>query len=258
VAATEEVGLSTGVQTRIGAFVWHENHSTDVEKAKSFYTELLGWEVEVWKPGEMDYPMIMVGEHMHGGFWTAQGGAPSHWLGHVLVDDVDEAARRAGAGGGKVLYGPEDIPEIGRFALISDPQGAVISAFKPEGEQGASEGVFVWDELHTSDPEAAKTFYGDVFGWTSNDTDMGGMTYTLFKRTGDTDVAGCMQLMEGTPAPPHWLVYIATQDVDASTARAKELGATVFVEPADIPNMGRFSVLQDPAGAAFGLFQSSS
>jgi len=87
---------------------------------------------------------------------------------------------------------------------------------------------------------------------------MEGTTYTIFQRAGGTDVAGCMQLQEGSPAPPHWLVYIGTQDVDATTARAKELGATVFVEPTDIPNMGRFSVLQDPAGAAFGLFQGTA
>ena len=156
-----------------------------------------------------------------------------------------------------MLYGPEDIPEVGRFALISDPQGAVVSAFapSPQGGGGLGEGVFVWDELHTSDPAAAKSFYGEVIGWTARDEDMGGMTYTIFQNRAGTDVAGCMQLMEGMQAPPHWLVYIGTDDVDATTARAKELGATVFVEPADIPNVGRFSVLQDPAGAAFGLFK---
>ena len=83
------------------------------------------------------------------------------------------------------------------------------------------------------------------------------MTYTMFQNGGGTDVGGCMQLMEGMQAPPHWLVYIGTDDVDATTARAKELGATVHVEPADIPNIGRFSVLQDPTGAAFGLFKGS-
>lgn len=250
--------MSTRVQTRIGAFVWHENHSTDVEKAKSFYTKLLGWETEVWKPGEMDYAMIKAGEQMHGGFMAAQGGAPSHWLGHVLVEDVDETARRAEAAGGRLLFGPHDIPEVGRFALIADPQGATVSAFASEGEAPPSEGVFVWDELHTSDPQAAKSFYGEVFGWSARDQDMGGMTYTIFQRAGDTDVAGCMQLEEGMQAPPHWLVYIGTDDIDATTARAKELGATVHVEPADIPNIGRFSILQDPAGAVFGLYKGAA
>ena len=248
--------MSTDVQTKVGTFIWHENQSTDVEKAKSFYTELLGWQTEAWS-GEMDYTLIKVGDNGHGGFMAAQGETPSHWLGHVLVEDPDEAARRAEAAGGRVLFGPENIPEVGRFALIADPQGAIVSAFAPQGEGDLNEGVFVWDELHTSDPGAAKSFYGEVFGWTSRDADMGGMTYTMFQNGGGTDVGGCMQLMEGMQAPPHWLVYIGTDDVDATTARAKELGATVHIEPADIPNIGRFSVLQDPAGAAFGLFKGS-
>ena len=248
--------MSTGVQTKVGTFIWHENHSTDVEKAKSFYTELLGWQTEAWS-GEMDYTLIKVGDNGHGGFMAAQGETPSHWLGHVLVEDTDEAARRAEAAGGRVLFGPEDIPEVGRFALIADPQGAIVSAFAPQGEGDLNEGVFVWDELHTTDPGAAKSCYGEVFGWTSRDADMGGMTYTMFQNGGGTDVGGCMQLMEGMQAPPHWLVYIGTDDVDATTARAKDLGATVHVEPADIPNIGLFWVLQDPTGAAFGLFKGS-
>src|SRR5213592_1413684 len=81
----EEDDLSTGVQTKVGTFIWHENHSTDVEKAKSFYTELLGWQTEAWS-GEMDYTLIKVGEKGHGGFMAAQGETPSHWLGHVLVE----------------------------------------------------------------------------------------------------------------------------------------------------------------------------
>ena len=247
--------MSTGVQTKVGTFIWHENNSTDAENAKSFYTELLGWQTEAW-PGEQEYTIIKVGDKGHGGIAAAQGGAPSHWMGNVFVEDVDEVARRAEAAGGKVLYGPEDIPEVGRFALISDPQGAALSAFspKPQGEGELGEGVFVWDELHTSDPAAAKSFYGEVLGWTARDEDMGGFTYTIFQNRAGTDVAGCSQLREGEPGT-NWLVYIGTDDVDATTARAKELGATVHVEPSDIPNVGRFSVLEDPPGAAFGLFK---
>jgi uncharacterized protein len=248
--------LSTDVRTKVGTFIWHENNSTDPSKAKSFYTELLGWDTEAW-PGEMEYTIIKVGDKGHGGLSAAQGGAPSHWMGNVFVEDVDEVARRTEAAGGKVLYGPQDIPEVGRFALISDPQGATVSAFapRPQGDGELGEGVFVWDELHTSDPAAAKSFYGEVLGWTARDEDMGGFTYTIFQNRSGTDIGGCMQLMEGMQAPPHWLVYIGTDDVDATTARAKELGATVHVEPTEIPNVGRFSVLQDPAGAAFGLFK---
>jgi uncharacterized protein len=248
--------LSTDVRTKVGTFIWHENNSTDVGKAKSFYTELLGWDTEAW-PGEQEYTIIKVGDKGHGGIATAQGGAPAHWMGNVFVEDVDEVARRTEGAGGTVMFGPEDIPEVGRFALISDPQGATVSAFspRPQGDGELGEGVFVWDELHTSDPAAARSFYGEVLGWSAREEDMGGFTYTIFQNRGGTDVAGCMQLMEGMQAPPHWLVYIGTDDVDAKTARAKELGATIHVEPTDIPNVGRFSVLQDPAGAAFGLFK---
>jgi uncharacterized protein len=256
ISSKREVDVSTGVQTKIGAFIWHENQSRDVEAAKRFYTELLGWQTEAW-PGEMDYTIIKTGDQGHGGFVAAQGDHPSNWLGHVLVEDVDEIVRRAEAAGGTIVMGPQDVPDVGRLAVITDPQGAIVSAFAPQGEGAVGEGVFVWDELHTTDPGAAKSFYGEVFGWSSQDSDMGGMTYTIFKRAGGTDVGGCMQLEEGMQAPPHWLVYISTTDIDATTARAKELGATVFVEPTDIPDMGRFSVLQDPAGAAFGLFQGS-
>ncbi len=248
---------STHVETAIGKFVWHESNSTDVEAAKSFYTSLFGWELEMF-PGEMEYAMVKSAGRTHGGFTEAQGGAPSHWLPYVLVENVDETAEKAKAAGGKVMD-PFDIPEVGRMAVMFDPQGAVFSIIQPAGEPDAppAEGVFVWDELMTTEVEAAKAFYGEVLGWTSRDQDMGGMTYTLFQRSGDTDVGGCMARPEGVEAPPHWTVYIATDDVDASVVRAKELGANVFVEPTDIPNMGRFAVLQDPTGAVFGIFASS-
>ena len=251
--------MSTGIQTAVGKFVWHENNSTDAKKAQDFYTQLLGWDIEVFKPGEMDYGMIKAGGQTHGGFGTAQGGAPSHWIGHVLVEDLDETLRRIEAAGGKIVAGPMDIPDVGRMAIITDPQGAVLSAFQPASdEMPVSEGTFVWDELHTSDVDGAKSFYGEVFGWTAQDRDMGPMTYTMFKRAGDVDVAGCMALEEGMQAPPHWLPYIYANDIDATTAKAKELGATIFVEPADIPDVGRFSVLQDPVGAIFGLFRPNA
>ena len=247
--------MSTGVQTKVGTFIWHENHSTDVEKAKSFYTELLGWQTEAWS-GEMDYTLIKVGDKGHGGFMAAQGETPSHWLGHVLVEDTDETARRAEAAGGRVLFGPENIPEVGRFALIADPQGAIVSAFAPQGEGDLNEGVFVWDELHTSDPGAAKSFYGEVFGWTATDRDMGPMTYTIFER-GEKQIAGCAPLQEGMPTP-YWIPYIYSDDVEATVAQAKELGANVFMDTAEVPNIGSIAVLQDPVGAVFGVFKPSS
>lgn len=247
--------MSTEAKTAVGRFVWHDHMSNEPATASGFYTDLLGWEIEIYKPGEMDYPMIKANDQTHGGFGPAQGGAPAHWLGHALVEDVDEAALRAEAAGGKVLAPAMDIPEVGRMAVIADPQGAALSLFTPAGDPPTSEGTFAWDELWTSDVEGAKQFYSEVVGWTTSEMDMGSMgTYTIFG-SGDAQRAGCMTMPEGSEAPPHWLAYVTTGDLDRTIAKAEKLGGSKLVGPMDVSDMGRIAVLSDPTGAAFGLFQ---
>ena len=221
------------VETAVGGFVWHDHMSDDPAAASRFYADLLGWEIEIWKPGEMDYPMIKVGEQTHGGFGPAQG-APSHWLGHVLVDDADAAAGRAEAAGGTIVAPAMDIPEVGRFAVVADPQGAIVSLYAPAGEMTPTEGVFVWDELVTTDVEAAKRFYGEVVGWESRDMDMGNnFTYTLFS-SGGADRAGGMPQREGSEGnPPAWLTYLGTDDVDETIEKAAIPGRDERLHGAD-------------------------
>jgi predicted enzyme related to lactoylglutathione lyase len=246
---------TTPMQTAVGQFVWHDHMSGDPQQAQDFYGKLLGWTYEPFKTDMGDYPMITKNGQQHGGFGPAQGGAPPHWVGHVVVDDADAAAKRAEAAGGTILAAM-DMPDVGKFAVIRDPQGAVISAFEPRGGGGSvGEGAFAWDELHTRDLEGAKRFYGEDFGWKDKESDMGGMTYVLFS-DGETDRAGAMGLMPGEQAPPYWLTYATTDDVDATTKKAKDLGGTVYAEPMDITDIGRFSIVADPTGAVFGLFQS--
>lgn len=243
------------VETAVGRFVWHDHMSSDPEAARSFYEQLLGWETEIASMGEFDYPMIKVGEKSHGGFGPAQGGAPAHWLGYVLVDDVDEAVLRVEAAAGRVLSPAMDIPNIGRWAVIADPQGAVVSLFAAAGGPTAGEGVFVWDELLTTDVDAAKQFYTEVVGWESRDQDMGDFSYTLFS-SGGTDRAGCMNIppqAEGTP--PNWMTYLGTDDVDATAEKAKSLGANIMMEPFDVPTVGRLAIIADPTGAVVGLYK---
>ena len=252
--------MSATIGTRVGHFVWHELVTADVEAAKAFYARLFGWEFEIYKPGEMDYAMISANGQSHGGFMAPDPsrGIPSHWLGHVLVDDADAALARAEKLGGKAAFGPVDIPEIGRFALLADPQGGVVSAYRPAAEDGpVAAGTFLWDEFLAGDVEGAKAYYTEVFGWTTEAMDMGGAgTYTLFKRDGES-VAGVMS----NPAehvPPHWLTYIATADTDGTIEAARGLGATVYAPAMDIEGVGRFAVLGDPSGAAFGILQPSA
>jgi uncharacterized protein len=244
------------VETAIGRFVWHDHASDDPEGARHFYADLLGWEFEVYNAEKFDYPMIKVGDTTHGGFGPAQEGAPPHWLGHVLVDDVDAAVGRVEAAGGTIVSPPLDIPDVGRFSVVADPQGAMFSLYASKGDPQPSEDVFVWNELITTDVEAAKRFYGEVVGWEARDEDMGeGRVYTLFS-SGGADRAGCFpspeEAQDGTPT---WLTYLGTADVDATAAKAKELGAEIKQEPFDVPTVGRLAVFADPQGAVIGLFQ---
>jgi uncharacterized protein len=244
--------VSTGVQTRVGEFIWHDLVTTDVEQAKRFYTELLGWEIETWKPGEVDYSMIKANGQQHGGFGALQGDGRSHWIGHVFVEDLDRAVAAAQREGGALRGEPDGHPEVGSWATIVDPEGAEISAFKPSYESPAPAGVFLWDELHAQDVDRAKSFYGSVFGWTAEDMDMGeGGAYTLFKKGDGESAAGLFK----PSGPSQWVPYLAADDVDATFAKANELGAQTFVEPMEVETVGRFAVLADPTGATFGLYK---
>lgn len=242
-----------------GRFVWHELSTPDVDASEAFYRELLGWETEVWKAGEMDYRMISVGGTPHGGFAKLDPatGVPPHWLGHVHVEDVDVAAARAEANGGTVLAGPFDVPEVGRFIVVGDPKGAALSLYTPAGESPEPEGVFVWDELMTTDVEGATAFYGEVIGWSARawDGDDPG-AYTLFG-DGETDRAGLMRTPEGAGVEAAWMTYLGTPDVDGAVAVAERLGATVLTAPFDVMGVGRIAVVADPVGAVVGLFAPS-
>ena len=148
------------VTSKVGKFVWREQVSDDPEKAKDFYTELFGWGTETFQPGEVDYTMIAAGGTTHGGFGKAQEGAPPpHWLSHIHVENVDETIEKAKGAGGKVAFGPMEMPNVGRMAVIGDPQGGYVGIYQPEGEGPSGDGVFVWESSRraTPTPRSAST-----------------------------------------------------------------------------------------------------
>ena len=120
-----------------GTFCWNELVTRDTGKAKNFYSELIGWEAtDSGMPG-MDYSMFKAGDKEAGGMMAMPAEVPkevpSHWMAYITVDDVDALAAKVPELGGTLLYGPEDVPNVGRFCTIQDPTGAVVSLIKLTG-----------------------------------------------------------------------------------------------------------------------------
>jgi predicted enzyme related to lactoylglutathione lyase len=240
-----------------GKFVWFEHVSADPKKAQAFYGEVLGWRVVPFPMGSFSYEMIYVGETMIGGYTAPFGGRQDpRWLSCVSVEDVDAAVRAATANGGKVVEAAHDIPQVGRRAVITDPQGVELCLFRStQGDPPDREvpnGEWMWNELHTSDPAAALSFYEKVVGFSQKAMPMGpGETYHILSKN-DVDRGGATHHLP-PGVPPHWLPYVRVADPDATVARARKQGGTVAYGPEDIPGVGRFAVILDPTGAALAV-----
>jgi predicted enzyme related to lactoylglutathione lyase len=214
----------------------------------------------------MTYTMIKLGnDHVGGLFQTGEAmkGIPPNWASYITVEDADQTAKTAAQNGATIVKEPFDVMDAGRMAVIADPTGAVFCVWQPKEHPGAGVlneiGALCWNELFTNDVDRAGKFYIDTIGWTTEAVDMGSAgTYTLLKKKGaEKNKGGMMPItadMKGVP--PHWLAYFAVTSCDASTKKASELGGRVMMPPKDIPNVGRFSILTDPTGAVFALFET--
>jgi predicted enzyme related to lactoylglutathione lyase len=234
---------------------------TDVEGAKRFYGGLFGWGAQDAGPPEETggYGFFVKGEKLVAGYGPQQNPGSPNWTSYVSVADADDTAKKVEGAGGTVVLAPMDVMTAGRMAVFQDAQGAFISAWEPNEHTGAQvvneSGALSWNELNTRDVEGSKAFYREVFGWEPVTHGEGQGAYTEFTLGGNS-IAGMMQMPDMVPAdvPPHWLVYFAVDDTDASVARCEELGGAVRVPPMDI-EPGRFSVLVDPQGATFAVIR---
>jgi predicted enzyme related to lactoylglutathione lyase len=254
-----------------GTFCWVELATTDGEAAKRFYGELFGWKHDDRPMGpDMTYTMCNLGGKTAAALFemgkdTAAGTPPS-WASYIAVDDVDATVAKASARGGKAVQPPMDVTDAGRMAVIQDPTGAVFRVWKGNKHPGAGvvnePGAVIWNELLTNDIDRAGQFYVDVIGWRAAPVDMGPMgTYTLFGRSTHEqgNAGGMMNLgpqMKGVP--PHWLAYFAVTDCDASAKKVSQLGGEIVTPPMDVPDVGRFAIVQDPQGAKFVLFKPTT
>ncbi len=243
-----------------GKFVWHDLMTTDTDGAIKFYSQVTGWGTQPWE-GPMPYTMWTRGGVPIGGLMVLPPGAgsPPHWLAYVGTADVDATAAQAVTLGGKVMVPPTDIPTVGRFAVLADPQGAVFAAFKPLPEQPSNDGPpvvgdFSWHELATTDPVAAWSFYQALFGWDKTTAfDMGPMgEYQMYGRNG-LELGGIMKKPAEMPGPPSWLHYIMVDDVARVAGVATASGGQILNGPMEVPGGDLVATGMDPQGGIFAV-----
>jgi predicted enzyme related to lactoylglutathione lyase len=250
-------------------FCWFELATTNTSEALRFYQALFGWTSSpVPMGGDMgDYIMLQQGEATVGAMFTLTpatglGHIPPSWNAYVLVQDVDASARRAQELGATIMKPAFDVMEMGRMAVLQDPTGAVINLWQAKGAGAQASidhrapGRVCWCEQQSRDVEAASQFYAKLFGWR---LDRKGDDYIqIFADAaplgGFFDLTTQPQLAH---VPACWVLYFASDDVDASAHRVKELGGQIHMPPMDMEGVGRMAVVADPQGAAFVLFRLS-
>jgi hypothetical protein len=257
---------SKHMSTSQGQFVWYELMTTDTAAATAFYQTVIGWTARDAGVADMDYTILSAGDVAVGGLMAlpqpaGEAGPRPGWIGYIAVDDVDATAARVAAAGGSVHREPSDIPNVGRFAVVGDPQGASFILFRPlpggppPTPAAQTPGRIGWHELHAAEWEAAFAFYAGLFGWTKSDTiDMGpmGIYQTFASDPGGAMNGGMMTKAEAVPAP-YWLYYFNVEDIDAAVKRTEAAGGSVLNGPHQVPGGSWIVQARDPQGAVFAV-----
>lgn len=252
------------MKTPTGEFIWYELMTTDADAACRFYGDLLGWHAADSGMPEMDYRMLSIGNVPVGGVLQLTdemlgGGARPGWLGYVEVADVDAAAAAIELDGGSLTLAPRDIPNVGRFAMIGDPQQIPLYIMHSTSEDSSmafeadAVGHCAWNELATPDLAAALRFYTKHFGWTRGEKmpmgDLG--DYQMFDANGRT-IGG---MMSAGPAgsPPMWRFYFRVAGLAEAVKKTTAAGGQVVHGPQEVPGDDEIIVGVDPQGAMFAL-----
>ena len=249
-----------------GRFIWHDLMTTDPGAASAFYSRVVGWKTQ---PSEQNpsYTLWMTPRGPVGGLVELpaderNAGTPPYWRSYVATPDVRATVQAAQGLGARVVKDATDIPGVGTYAVLEDPQGAMFAIFSPAPH--AAEGIpsrpaigeFSWHELSTTDPEAALRFYTELFGWGKGSAnDMGGDLgiYHIFTH-GGTEIGGIYKSMEPS-VPPHWLPYVRVPDAARAANAVKAAGGRVINGPMEVPGGDWIVQLLDPLGAAFAVHE---
>ena len=248
---------------RPASFVWYDLLTSRPNVSNAFYRSVLGWNLADAGLADRSYMIASAGAVPVGGILAAPGDPMAAgrklWMGHIGVEDLDASLARLTAAGGAVYRTAEDIPGVGRFAVVGDPQRAAFILFQPRVSMRlapmppGTPGHIGWHELYTDDLTGAWEFYAGLFGWTKADAlDMGSLgTYQMFA-AGGAPIGGMMIRPPEFPQPA-WVYYVNVTDIDAAVARVRDHGGTVLFGPREVPGGSRIAQCTDPLGTLFAL-----
>lgn len=247
-----------------GRFVWYDLMTTDPDAAIIFYAKIFGWDLQPIEGSEMSYNVVVNKGVAIGGISlipqeAVDGGVPPYWMGYISAPELDETVGAAKESGSEILVPPTDVPGMGAFSVIQDPQGAVVAFYRedkaPEGRTDTPRtGDVDWHELETTDWKAATDFYTKLADWEdAGAEDMSPMgTYQMFVG-GGISRGGVYNKPVENEGSPEWLLYFLVEDVKASVEEIKDLGGQVLNGPMEVPGGDIVAVCRDPQGAKFAV-----
>ncbi|GBQ89298.1 glyoxalase [Gluconacetobacter johannae DSM 13595] len=247
-----------------GQFVWYELATLDAPAASAFYRAVIGWNMKDAGLPDREYTILSAGERPIGGLMAlsqaeCKAGAQPGWIGYVAVEDVDAMVARIADAGGAIVRPASNIPGVGRFAIVDDPQGAVFAVFRGGGDGTMAPaapdtpGGVGWHELLAQDRKSAFAFYADLFGWGVGEAvDMGDMGIYQIFTIGGVPIGGMMTRAATMPAP-FWLYYVNVDRIDAAIGRVREAGGRVVNGPHQVPGGSWIVPCLDPQDCMFAL-----
>lgn len=250
-----------------GLFSWTDLVAHDLEAAKRFYAELFGWDArDQDTQGGPPYVMFFKDGHAVAGAGQMSdemkaGGVPPMWNSYVSVEDAAATEAKARELGATITVPTMAIMDTGKMFFMTDPTGANIGVWQAGTHHGAglvnAPDCLCWNEHVSRDVEGAKTFYAELFGWTYETSPMPGFEYTSAKTSAGRQNGGLMPMVgdHWQGIPPHWMVYFAVADIQASVAKLEALGGSVHVPITPAPGVGTFATVADAQGGTFTLMQ---
>jgi predicted enzyme related to lactoylglutathione lyase len=245
-----------------GRFVWYELLTTDIAAAKAFYSSVVGWGAQNASTPDLAYTLFTAGEAPVSGLMelpqdALNSGAMPRWVGYVAVDDADAIAERIKRLGG-TLYVPPTDSNIGRIAVVTDPQTATFALVEglrhghtESGDMGEA-GRVGWHELQAADRSKAFAFYREVFDWRETDAKIGPSPSYHVLAAGGRTIGGMLTKHASAPVP-FWLYYFNVGDIDVALRRVEDGGGRVVMGPHELPGNSGIARCIDPQGAMFAL-----